>query len=129
MKILESPSYKLGLSLGIMSRQFAAWKDDCPIKSFEKNYVGNLTRRISSLEDVIKFKIDIEQKLIMHDRTYPDVKNASLTLANDVKAFSGKFDKNECAFGFFETYFTFSKKKEDDSMKNNSITKNKMITK
>ncbi len=121
MKILESPSYKLGLSLGIMSRPFAAWRDDCPIKSFEKNYVGNLTRRISSLEDLVKFKTDIEQKLIMHDRTYPDIKDASLTLASDVKAFEGKFDKNECAFGFFESYFTSSKKNENNTEKENPI--------
>lgn len=119
MKILESPSYKLGLSLGIMSRPFAAWRDDCPIKSFEKNYVGNLTRRISSLEDLIKFTIDIDQKLIMHDRTYSDIKDASLTLANDVKTFEGKFDKNECAFGFFESYFNSSKKNEDNTEKEN----------
>lgn len=115
MKILESQSYKLGLSLGIMARPFASWREDCPIKSFEKNYVGNLTRRIASLNDLLKLKVDIEQKLIMHEKTYPDIKEASLTLAEGVKSFKGRYDKNECAFGFFESYFTFSKKNENNS--------------
>jgi hypothetical protein len=115
MKILESPSYKLGLSLGIMARPFASWREDCPIKSFEKNYVGNLTRRIASLNDLLKLKVDIEQKLIMHEKTYPDIKEASLTLAEGVKSFKGRYDKNECAFGFFESYFAFSKKNENNS--------------
>lgn len=68
MKILESPSYKLGLSLGKMAVPLKY-----EIKSFEKNYAGNLTRRIASLDDLIKFKDDIDQKLIMHDKTYPDI--------------------------------------------------------
>ncbi|MBZ4651113.1 hypothetical protein [Thermosipho sp. (in: thermotogales)] len=114
MKILESPSYKLGLSLGKIA---APLKFE--IKSFEKNYVGNLTRRIASLDDLIKFKVDIEQKLIMHDKTYPDIKEASLTLSEEVKSFKGRFDKNECAFGFFESYFANSKKKEEDNQEEN----------
>lgn len=101
MKILESPSYKLGLSLGKLAIPLRL-----EIKSFEKNYVGNLTRRIATLNDLIKFKADVEQKLIMHDKTYPDIKEASLTLATEVKTFSGGYDKHECAFGFFESYFT-----------------------
>src|SRR5690606_7610713 len=98
MKILESPSYRLGLLLGKMAVPLKF-----EIKSFEKNYVGNLTRRIASLDDLIKLKTDIEQKLIMHEKTYPDIKDASLSIANDIKAFNGRFDKNECAFGFFES--------------------------
>jgi hypothetical protein len=98
-----------------MARPFASWREDCPIKSFEKNYVGNLTRRIASLNDLLKLKVDIEQKLIMHEKTYPDIKEASLTLAEGVKSFKGRYDKNECAFGFFESYFTFSKKNENNS--------------
>jgi hypothetical protein len=31
MKITESKSYVLGKNLGIMARQFAAWRDDCPL--------------------------------------------------------------------------------------------------
>ncbi|MCF8356836.1 MAG: hypothetical protein K9H48_20515 [Melioribacteraceae bacterium] len=114
MNILESPSYKLGFSLGKMAVPLKF-----EIKSFEKNYVGNLTRRIASLDDLIKFKTDIEQKLIMHEKTYPDIKDVSLTLTTDVKSFTGIFDKNECAFGFFESYFTFSKKKENNSPEKN----------
>lgn len=105
MKILESPSYKIGLLLGKIAIPL---KDN--IKSFEKNYVGNLTRRIASLDDLIKLKTFIEQKLIIHDKTYPNIKDASLKLAKEIKEFRGKYDRNECAFGFFESYFEFSKK-------------------
>ncbi len=114
MKILESPSYRLGLSLGKMAIPLKF-----EIKSFEKNYVGNLTRRIASLDDLIKFKTDIEQKLIMHEKIYPDIKNASLKLSEDVKSFSGRYDKNECAFGFFENYFKSSKNNENNTDQDN----------
>ena len=114
MNILESPSYKLGLSLGKMAIPLKK-----EIKSFEKNYVGNLTRRIASIEDLIRLKTDIEQKLIMHEKTYPDIKEASLTLANDVKIFNGRYDKNECAFGFFESYFTYKKNNDGNSSEEN----------
>jgi hypothetical protein len=89
------------------------------IKSFEKNYVGNLTRRIASLDDLVKFKTFMEEKLIIHDKTYPSIKEASMSLAESVKSFSGRFDKNECAFGFFESYFTVIKSQNDDSLSNN----------
>ena len=100
MKILASPSYKIGLQLGKIAVPLKY-----AIKSFEKSYVGNLTRRISSLDDLIKFKTFMEEKLILHDKTYTSIKIASLELAENVKYFSGSFDKNECAFGFFESYF------------------------
>jgi hypothetical protein len=118
MKILDSPSYKVGILLGKMAVPLKY-----EIKSFEKNYVGNLTRRVSSLDDLIKFKTFIEEKLIMHDKTYPSFKEASLALAENVKSFIGRFDKNECAFGFFESYFTVVKPQKDDSLSNNE-TKN-----
>lgn len=113
MKILESSSYKIGLSLGKLAVPLKF-----EIKSFEKNYVGNLTRRIASLDDLIKFKTDIEQKLIMHDKTYPDIKEASLLLNEGIKSFNGKYDKYECAFGFFESYFANTKQKEDSQKEN-----------
>jgi hypothetical protein len=111
MKILESPSYKLGLLLGKMAVPLKY-----EIKSFEKNYVGNLTRRIASLGDLIKLKTFVEEKLIIHDKTYPDIKEASLALADAVKMFDNRFDKNECAFGFFESYFTVKEKENIEAV-------------
>ncbi|WP_238808574.1 hypothetical protein [Emticicia aquatica] len=111
MKILNSYSYKMGLLLGDMARNFAG--ESSPIKSFEKNYVGNLTRRIGRLEDFIDFKNDIEQKLIMHEKVNY-TRKISTDLAELIKEYQGSYDKNECAFGFFESYFKINRKRTLD---------------
>jgi hypothetical protein len=106
--ITESKSYTIGKNLGIMARPFAAWRVDCPIKSFEKNYVGNLSRRISDLNDVTKFSNFLNEKLIMHERNYQDVQNAFSEMITNMKLLSNsieKYDKHACALGFFESYF------------------------
>lgn len=108
MKIVNSHSYKMGLLLGDMARNFAG--ENSPIKSFEKNYVGNLTRRIGRLEDFIDFKNDVEQKLIMHEKVNY-TRKISTDLAELIKEQQGAYDKNECAFGFFESYFKTNKKR------------------
>jgi hypothetical protein len=106
MDIKESKSYELGNNLGIMAQQFAAWREDCPIKSFEKNYVGNLSRRSSSLNDLIKFSAFINEKLVMHNRLYPDVRNAYDNFIEIIKEFgTEKYNKYNFALGFFETYY------------------------
>ncbi|BBO16692.1 conserved hypothetical protein [Candidatus Brocadia pituitae] len=105
MKIKESQSYRIGLLLGELAEQFAAWRDNCPIKSFEKSYVGTLSRRITTLEDLIRFKRFIEEKLVIHEKNFKSVKDISYELAQAIKNISGRYDKNECAFGFFESYF------------------------
>ena len=89
--------------LGKLSQNFAGVKS--PIKSFEKNNVGNLTRKIPTLKDFIEFKNGVEQKLIMHDKTKYTFKISS-ELSEKVKDFEGIYDKQECAFGFFESYFS-----------------------
>lgn len=102
MDITNSESYQIGSLLGNLAKNFAGEKS--PIKSFEKNYVGNLSRRITSIDDFIKLKNDIEQKLIMHEKTKFTFQT-SYDLAQKVKGFKGIYDKEECAFGFFESYF------------------------
>lgn len=99
MKITNSGSYQVGLLLGSLAKNLSL-----EIKSFEKNYVGNLSRRLSNLEDFIKLKNDIEQKLIMHDKSKFTFKT-SFELSQKVKDFEGRYDKDECAFGFLESYF------------------------
>ncbi len=113
MDIKKSKSYELGNNLGIMAQQFAAWREDCPIKSFEKNYVGNLSRRSSSLNDLIKFAAFINEKLVMHSRLYPDVRNAYANFIEIIKKFgTEKYNKYNFALGFFETYY--GKQKESN---------------
>ena len=109
MKITNSESYQLGLLLGSLAKSLSL-----EINSFEKNYVGNLTRRVSTLDDFIKLKNDIEQKLIMHDKSKFTFKT-SYELAQKVKDFQSRYDKEECAFGFFESYFKPIPKKEETS--------------
>lgn len=106
MEITSSRSYALGKYLGIMARPFAAWRDDCPIKSFEKNYVGNLTRRIAYPEDLVKFSNFLNEKLAIHEKLFKDQQEASRQLAQDLKNLVGvRYNKNQCALGFFESYF------------------------
>jgi len=111
MKILESQSYKVGILLGKLAQNFAG--QNAPIKSFEKNYVGNLSRRISSLDDLIDLKKFIEEKLIMHDMNYEKNRENSLELAKTIKEFDSRYERNECAFGFFESYFAPFQSKND----------------
>jgi hypothetical protein len=108
MEIINSDSYAIGLLLGSLAKNLSK-----EINSFEKNYVGNLTRRIVSIEDFIKLKNDIEQKLIMHDKSRYTA-TVSYDLAQKIKEFKSQYDKEECAFGFFESYFKPLKKKEDN---------------
>jgi hypothetical protein len=122
MEITQTKSYALGRNLGIMARQFAAWRNDCPIKSFEKSYVGNLSRRISSIEELVKFSGFINEKLVVHERLYPDVKNAYIELVGLVKEFKGeKYNKHNCSLGFFETYYASGKKVENQTENNPEI--------
>jgi hypothetical protein len=99
MEITESKSYKIGLLLGALAKNLSQ-----EINSFEKNYVGTLTRRIATLSDFIKLKTDIEQKLILHDKT-KFTHQISYDLSQMIKEFNSQYDKDECAFGFMESYF------------------------
>lgn len=106
MEITSSESYQVGFMLGGLARNLSQ-----EINSFEKNYVGNLTRRIGNMADFIKLKNEIEQKLIMHDKTKYTYQT-SYDLAQKVKEFNSRYDKEECAFGFMESYFKPFKKNE-----------------
>ncbi len=108
MEITQSESYGIGLLLGSLSKNLSL-----EINSFEKNYVGNLTRRISTMDDFIRLKNDIEQKLIMHDKSKYTFQT-SYELAQKVKEFKSQYDKDECAFGFLESYFKPIPKSENN---------------
>ena len=106
MEITSSESYQIGFMLGGMAKNLSQ-----EINSFEKNYVGNLTRRVGTLPDFIKLKNEIEQKLIMHDKAKFTFQT-SYDLAQKVKKFKSRYDKEECAFGFMESYFKPLPKRE-----------------
>lgn len=114
MIIKDSKSYALGKQLGIMAQQFASWKSNCPIKSFEKSYVGNLSRRTASLDELVKFSAFLNEKLIMHGLAAKWVKDAYIEFADIVKDFGGeKYSKYNCSLGFFESYYDSRKKNEE----------------
>jgi hypothetical protein len=113
-EITNSQSYKLGKSLGTMSRPFAAWQKNCPIKSFEKSYVGNLTRRVSRLDDVFVLYNYLCEKHTNHPTViYQEHREAVIDFAEIRKQFNGPYDRNHCAFGFFDAYFSRDKNESD----------------
>ncbi len=110
-KITHSSSYNLGKCLGTMARPFAArWKSNpSPIKSFEKTYVGSLTRRISKLDDVTLLYNYLCEKFSYHPEVvYKDQREAIAEFAEIRKQFEGGYNREECAFGFFEAYFALA---------------------
>lgn len=106
MEIKESKSYQLGTKLGVMSKPIAL-----VIKSFEKAYVGNLSRRISNIDDLVEFTNYLNEKLMIHEKAYPNIKEASQELIKLLDFFPSKekYNKNYCALGFFETYYAYFK--------------------
>lgn len=100
MEITNSESYQIGLKLGRLSKPLKK-----AINSFEKNYVGLLTRRVSSKDDCIKFYNEINEKLVMHKKTWGQ---SSAEIANELANLPNlKYDKEKIAFGFLEGYFKY----------------------
>jgi hypothetical protein len=97
----DSNSYRVGRLLGKLA-QPVSWE----IKSFEKNYVGLLSRRISDKEGLIAFSNFINEKLAIHERAYPSLKDKFIELVGLLSAISeADYHRDYCAFGFFEGYF------------------------
>jgi hypothetical protein len=115
--ITKSRSYQLGYDLGKMAKNLRG-----KISSFEKNCVGNLSRRLVDVSDFIKLKNDIDQKLILHEKAGKFITQISHGLAIKLKEFEGEYDKDVCVFGFMEAYFAPIPSKEleeDDNNVNN----------
>ena len=108
--MFQDSSYKSGLLLGSIS-QTLSWK----INSFDKNYVGLLSRRISDLDGLIKFSTFINEKLVIHGVAYPDLQKKYLDLTSLIKNMTeSTYNKYYCGFGFFEGYFNKFQKKDDE---------------
>ncbi len=97
----DSKSYQAGLLLGRMAQPL-----DRKINSFEKNYVGLLSRRISDKQGLVKFANFINEKLAIHNVAYRNLQETSVKLAEILTEMSAHdYRKHYCAFGFFEGYF------------------------
>jgi hypothetical protein len=107
-EIQNSESYRVGLKLGRLSKPLKK-----AINSFEKNYVGLLSRRVSTKDDCMKFYNEINEKLIMHNKTWGQ---SSAEIASELVSLPIlKYDKEKFAFGFLEGYFKYepTDKKKD----------------
>lgn len=108
MEITNSASFKLGFKIGKMAKPLGK-----AIGSFEKNYVGLLSRRVSTKEDCIRFVTDLCQKLVMHDSVWSVM---SSEVFDDLANISeSEYDKDELSFGFLDGYFKYepTDKKKD----------------
>ena len=100
MEIIDSKSYQLGVKLGKIAKPLKK-----AIKPFEKNYVGLLSRRISTKDDCISFVNDVCQKLVMHDSAWPASCAEVCTELAELPV--TEYDADKLAFGFFEGYFRY----------------------
>ncbi len=98
----NTASYRAGFLLGKMARPL-----NREIAVFEKNYVGLLSRRISDKRGLMKFSNFINEKLMIHDAHRPYLKEFSSKAAEIIGDISdNEYQKNLCAFGFFDGYFS-----------------------
>jgi len=100
MEMCESKSYLLGVKIGKIAKPLRNI-----ISSFEKSYVGLISRHVTTKSDCVNFVNVIFQKLILHDKAYrmvcEDICNELVILPyND-------YNKDYVAFGFFEGYFKY----------------------
>lgn len=108
MEIINSASFKLGVKIGKMAKPLKK-----SIGSFEKNYVGLLSRRVSTKDDCIRFVTDISQKLVMHDGMWATM---CAEVCDDLANLSeSEYDKDQLSFGFLDGYFKYepTDKKKD----------------
>lgn len=110
MELTETKSYKLGFKIGQLSKPL-----NKAIASFQKSYVGMLTRRITTKDDCIKFVNDICQKLTIHEKAYNE---ACAQVCNELANLpSAEYDKEHLAFGFFEGYFKYEQSVSKKNLK------------
>lgn len=100
MNIINSESYQIGKKIGRLAKPLKK-----AIKSFEKNYVGLLTRRVNSLENCVAFLNEIDTKLTMHGKTWAQTSSEARQMLAALP--KEKYDKELLAFGFFEGYFAY----------------------
>lgn len=99
--MFESPSFEAGELLGKLA-QPVSWK----INSFEKNYVGQLSRRVTDLDNLMDFAGFICEKLTIHEKAYPSLKEKYGKFLEKIKEKPREYDRRYFVVGFFEGYFS-----------------------
>lgn len=117
MEIINNENYKAGLGLGELAKPLGR-----KINSFQKNYVGLITRRASSKDECIALVNDIIEKLVMHECSYQT--GLCGNVCKEIAELEN-FDKEIFAFGFFEGYFKYV---ANDSKENFILRAEKLLT-
>jgi hypothetical protein len=112
MEIIDSESYQIGVNLGKLAKPIKK-----KINSFEKKYVGLLTRHVSSKDDCIRFVNDISEMLVRQEKMWGQL--ATETIEKLVSIPKNEYEKEKVALGFFEGYFKY----EVNDDKNQFISK------
>ena len=100
-EMFKSPSYEAGILLGQMA-QPVSWK----INSFEKNYAGQLSRRVTDVDNLMDFAGFLCEKLSIHEKAYPSLKEKYGIFMNKIKENPHNYDRRYFVVGFFEGFFS-----------------------
>lgn len=100
IEIMSFQSFELGRILGRLAQPLGR-----KISSFQKNYVGLLSRRVATKDDCKKFANEINEKLQLHDCLYGRGDEIS-TFIRGIETMPS-YDKDEFTFGFFDGYFKY----------------------
>lgn len=110
----ESKSYQAGKLLGLLARNI-----DQEINSFSKQYAGNISRRISTLEDMQKLLNFIQEKLVIHEKLYTSVRITTTELNELIANFGEMYKRENAVAGFFYSYMMpFKNNKEQEELQN-----------
>ena len=130
----DSISYQIGLKLGELAKPFRKDKNgNSLINSFEVKNLGYLTRRITDLNSLKAFQVEILQKIQLHQKHinekwfYHQLNGKTNSeLVEEIKQLQNqteeKYNKHECAFGFFESYFKYTVKDNPPTTVTEQIT-------
>jgi hypothetical protein len=103
----ETQSYKAGKLLGKLATNL-----DSEINSFSKQYAGNISRRVTTKEDLVRLLNFINEKLVIHEKLYTNVRETSTELITSLNSFREQYKKDYVIAGFFESYLMPFAKKE-----------------
>lgn len=116
--MFESPSYEAGKLLGKMAQPVSQ-----KINSFQQNYAGQLSRRVNDVDNLMDFAGFICEKLAMHDKAFPNLKDNYEKFMSEIRAEPQNYDRRYFVVGFFEGYFSkFEKFEKSITATENQVT-------
>lgn len=100
METVESKSYQIGLRIGKLSKPLKK-----AINSFEKRYVGLLSRHIMTKDDCESFVKEINEMLVRQGKVWGQLSSEAIEAI--VALSVGEYDREKFAIGFLEGYFKY----------------------